>query len=930
MLTALKISPQEASAWARISPYLDQALELEPGVRETWLKNLETTQPDIARAVHELLSEHAALEAKGFLSGAPTLKSLGVPGPQEGMVLGSYRLLKEIGAGGMSSVWLGERCDGILKREVALKLPFEGPRRAQIAERFQREREILATLTHPNIATLYDAGISASGQSYLAMELVKGKTLTEHCDAARLSVSQRLRLFLQVLSAVEFAHTQLVLHRDLKPSNILVSDQDRVVLLDFGIAKLLEREADPARPLTEMAAPMLTPDYASPEHLSGQFLGTTSDVYSLGVVLYELLTGVRPFVLKDGSRAALEEAVIKQDPLPPSRSVPSDEVASARQTTSRKLAHTLSGDLDTIILKALKKKPTDRYRSAGAFAQDISCYLQNLPVSARPDSRAYRAVRFITRHKLQVSAAAITLLAIVSGGVLAVWQAKVAESQARAAALQARVAAQERDKAVALMSRNAAMNDFVTLLITEAGLSAEPMTVSEMLNRSEQLVMANPSEDKADRAATMGMLANLIYTGTGNIGKAAELLERALALSRDSADSDLRARLICDHAVLTATADAGKADSASRAIEHELRNADLNPLIASSCLAYLSDIAQSKGEAPAALEFAEQSLARFQKSSRRPVADEGAILSRIANAFYVSGQNLQADRYYEQALRKFAAAGRDRGPAVNILINNWAQVSNNAGVPKRALEWVDRVLSSEKDSGFATSPQTIIVFNRARSLQLLGRYTEAKAAYEQSARLAHESKIVNFEFGSWLGLAEIAEQSGDRVAVRRDLSEARAVAAPSWPANHPGAMRRLALEGRIDLSDGKLAQAGAKFDQVLTSKRASITKLNAALGKAEVALLAHDAEAALAQSKAALEMSRSLQGDVPYSCHTGLAWLMLARSLQLQGDVSQVRKAYETAIAHLSNTVDADHPELLRARRMLESTFVMKGALTVS
>lgn len=282
-------APPEVGQWQRIAPYLDQALDLQPPERERWLTDLTATEPEIAAAVRQLLDEHAELQQRGFLSSRaidPVRHALLKRAAGVGEQVGAYRLIREIGRGGMSSVWLAERSDGQLQRDVALKLPFQGPREAEFAERFKRERDILATLTHPNIARLYDAGVSAVGQPYLAMEHVDGKSLTAYCDDERLSIRERLRLFLQVLAAVEFAHSQLVLHRDLKPSNILVTRQARVVLLDFGIAKLLSPDAPHTGSITEFAEYPLTPDYASPEQLGGQPVGTASDIYSLGVATF--------------------------------------------------------------------------------------------------------------------------------------------------------------------------------------------------------------------------------------------------------------------------------------------------------------------------------------------------------------------------------------------------------------------------------------------------------------------------------------------------------------------------------------------------------------------------------------------------------------------------------------------------------------------
>ncbi|MGH8240630.1 MAG: serine/threonine-protein kinase, partial [Steroidobacteraceae bacterium] len=376
----MSTAPPEAGQWHRIAPYLDRALDLQADGRERWLTDLAASEPEIAAAVRQLLEEHADLQQRGFLANAavdPVRHALLKQAAAVGEQVGAYRLIREIGRGGMSSVWLAERCDGQLQREVALKLPFQGPRQAEFAERFKRERDILATLTHPNIARLYDAGVSAAGQPYLAMEHVDGKSLTAYCDDARLSIRERLRLFLQGLAAVEFAHSQLVLHRDLKPSNMLVTTQARVVLLDFGIAKLLSLDTPPGGSITQFAeGGPLTPDYASPEQLGGQPVGTGSDIYTLGVVLHELLVGRRAFSMARASRRQFEEAILTRDPPRPSQLATTDLVAAARRTTPRRLAQTLKGDLDTIVLKALKKEPTERYAAAAAFADDLDRYLR--------------------------------------------------------------------------------------------------------------------------------------------------------------------------------------------------------------------------------------------------------------------------------------------------------------------------------------------------------------------------------------------------------------------------------------------------------------------------------------------------------------------------------------------------------------------------
>jgi serine/threonine-protein kinase len=920
----VKFSLQDASVWERVSPYLDEALDLAPELRAAWLKRLLEAQPDIGRIVEQLLNELAVLDARGFLTNPPlpiTRLDTFIPvlegklregaateSLSAGAVFGAYQLVREIGYGGMSSVWLAERCDGLLKREVALKLPYDGPRRAQMAERFKREREILGTLTHPNIARLYDAGISASGQAYLAMEYVPGASLTEYCDTRRLSIRERFEVYLQILSAVEFAHSQLVLHRDLKPSNILVTDQGRVALLDFGIAKLLARDVEPERPPTEMSARVLTPDYASPEHIAGQPLDTTSDVYSLGVILYELLTGARPFGGKDTSRHALEQAVLTLDPAPPSQSVLSEDAAIARHSTMRRLVHTLRGDLDTIVLKALKKEPAERYRSVGAFAQDIRNYLHCLPISARADSAGYRVGRFVARYKLQVGAAAVALLAIIGGGAMAAWEARVAESQAQ-------VASRERDKAVAFASRNGAVSDFMGMLISEAAISSKGTTVNELLARSEQLAMADSGEKKEDRAAILNMIATMIYDGSADVAAATPLLDRALALVKDSPDRNLHAEIVCTRAAIVLGGEPGTIPAATRDILRELENRELDALTASACLAYLSHISQFTRDGPAAVKYAEQALDRFHRGVRQPLMLEAQYVDRLAYAHFLNNENRLADRYFAEAMQKYALAGREHSPAAIVALNNWALVSSSAGAPQRALELYDRVLAFAAQNG-PGAPSPIAVFNRARALEYTGRLAEARSEYERGAQLAREAKVVNFEVSCWVGLASIAAQSGDGAAARRALDEANARVGASWPANHPALTRRLLVEGGLDLAAGKVAEARAKFEQVLARRGGLALKVYATLGKAETLMLSGDAAGAVTDAQDALNIAITMQDWQPYSNHTGLAWLMLGRAWQAKGDLSQARRAYDAAVANLSNTVDADHPELVRARKL--------------
>jgi eukaryotic-like serine/threonine-protein kinase len=430
--------------WQRVRPILESALELEPAERPVFLDQA-CDDSALRREVDSLIASHERAGTDVLNPGSP----LNLNSDEEtrfrlpsGKRIGAYEVLEEIAVGGMGAVYRAIRADGQYKQQVALKIVRSELGTEFTAARFKNERQILASLDHPNIARILDGGTTAEGVPYFVMDLVEGQRIDEYSDAHKLATTERLSLFLQICSAVQYAHQRLIIHRDIKPGNILVNGEGVPKLLDFGIAKILE-----SSDVTEQAEQtisvfrLLTPEYASPEQIKGQPITTASDVYSLGVVLYELLTGRAPYIVPTRTPHEISRAVCDTEPEKPSAAVrrkqaqpvngegnPTDSaLASTREGSPEKLSKRLSGDLDNILLMALRKEPPRRYTSVEQLGQDIRRHLEHLPVIARKDTSGYRTSKFVTRHKVGVAVAALMTVALLSATGVTLRQAHIAQ-----------------------------------------------------------------------------------------------------------------------------------------------------------------------------------------------------------------------------------------------------------------------------------------------------------------------------------------------------------------------------------------------------------------------------------------------------------------------------------------------------------------------
>ncbi len=495
----------DAERWQRLSPLLDALFELDAETRLRNLALLRDEDPQLAADLEGLMALEA--ERDDFLS-QPLVAPL--PGMRPGLLVGPYRLERILGEGGMGQVWLATRADGLYQRRVALKLLRPGFADPKLRLRFTRERQILARLEHPHIARLLDAGISDDLQPYLALEYVDGEPITDWCHARDLPLDTRLRLFLQTCDAVSHAHANLIVHRDLKPSNILVTPLDEVRLLDFGIAKLLdtgERALDRTGTGMRMA---FTLHYAAPEQIRGDPVTTMTDVYSLGVVLYELLTGVRPYRLKRHSDAEWEQAILEVDPVRPSLTlmrgeVDAHQVSATDALAMRRRGRAIAGDLDNIVLKALAKRPEQRYSSVEALVLDLKRYRDGKPVQARPQSVGYRARKYLYRHRWALSTAFLVTLVLTTALGIVAWQARQAVQEA---------------------SRAQALQDFMVGLFEHAGGNGDGrIDIRKLLDVGVQRGASELARQPAARAELFGVIARL-RLGLGDYQQALKLLDR--------------------------------------------------------------------------------------------------------------------------------------------------------------------------------------------------------------------------------------------------------------------------------------------------------------------------------------------------------------------------------------------------------------------
>ncbi len=884
--------------WKQLSELLDQALALPPAQRDGWLDTLAPSLQRHRAALERMIRRYeqgsdpgvgASDPTPGFLNTLPKLldEAHRLPGSSDTnngapQTVGDYRLLRELGHGGMGSVWLAERIDGVPKRTVALKLPHAGPATPALAERFARERDILASLEHPHIARLYDAGVTADGQPYLAMEAVDGQPINAYCDERSLDVNQRIALMMQVLQAVQHAHAHLVVHRDLKPGNILVTGDGQVRLLDFGIAKLIADGAAQETALTQAGGRAMTLDYASPEQIEGRPITTASDVYSLGVLLYELLTGVRPYQLAGDSPVALQAAILDTEPARPSTAVTDESHARLRGAGASGLARSLRGDLDTIVLKALKKRPEDRYATAEAMREDLQRHLDGEPVLARPDSAAYRLRKFVARHRVVVAASGVVALALLSATGVSLRQARVAQQQTRTAEavqsflediFKANSAAQpdptraRQTTARELLDLGAGQIDralsdapeaklqvlkMLTDLYDDLDLQSQVIELASKRVRLAREVHGPRDLTLADALIELAFVQN--NAGDTDAANAAETEAAHVLDANPDAPMRLRARL--DTAMAAGDSHSSEEAAAQRLhIEHAVALLSEGPptLDLLSALQVKSNVMDRQGDAAASMAAVSQAITATEAMGGRARAGLPDLYRSLAAAQARQGAGTEAEASYRKALQVAQANVGEATPEILNASNDLGAFLRDSGRLRDSLEVFDNAqkLALELVAKGNLTPVVPMTFRRQGvALTQFGRIEAGRESLRQAETLSNRLKVSDYQrWGLLEREAENAIEFGDFDSARTKLAESQAIQQRLGDDHVPAANSGVTLRTHEALASGRpdaAAQALKDFQLADDAKPDSRPRLLKDELAAEVQLASGDAAGAAA------------------------------------------------------------------------------------
>ena len=849
--------------------------------RATRLDALAASDPELVREARALVAADGARTSERFEEAvaeraarllasaalAPETSAPVPPGPAAavaGLELGPWRLVRPLGAGGMAEVWEAERIQGAFEQRVAVKLLKRGMDSEEIVRRFLRERQILARLEHPGIARLYDGGLAPDGRPYFVMEKIDGEPITSWCAARALDLAGRLRLLVACCRAVAAAHRQLVVHRDLKPSNILVTGEGEVKLLDFGIAKLLADDGAGAEEATRAEMRVLTPAYAAPEQILGEPVSTATDVYALGVLAYELLSGRLPHRRLGRRAAELASEIAGESIARPSSVVlePGRAEAGAPEEgprARRRRARALAGDLDTIVLTALRREPERRYPSVDALATDLERYLAGLPIAARADSLGYRTRKFVRRHRVAVAAAALVVLALVGGIAATAWQAERARANAAVAAANAHRAERVKEFLIGL---------FEVADPEQSGGGA--VTAADLLDQAGRRLPHELASEPAIQAELLESVAR-IERSLGRFETAERLAGQALALraARPGDDAGRGSALATLGAVLLGQ---GRLDEAEPKLAEGL--ALLERSTGPDSLA----TARARSD-HAAVAFWRERLAESEAAERvaweayrRELGDEN-----VQTAIHLRNLGVLAyqQNHHEDAERDLRASQavleRQLGPDHPALAHSYANLAallDSRGRPQESEPLYRRSVAIRRRELGDSHPAT------GQSLQLLGvfllsqrRWTEAEAVQREALAIFRAIDPHHFEVGKLLhGLATGAAGRGRPDEAERLFGESIAILREKLGADHPfvwvaqsNRARQIGKLGRLDEAETLLRESHARIAASFAPDNEYVADVETRLG--EVLRARGALDEALAVHRHALESLVKIYGE---------------------------------------------------------------------
>jgi serine/threonine-protein kinase len=822
---------------ARLQELFAQAVALAAPERAELLRQVAAADPHMEQSLARLLATDQALHGRSLPNLAEA--ALQVLKQEQGLArggrsetagdqIGPWQLVRPLGRGGMGTVWLAQRADGQFQRVVALKLISAGQETQAIQNRFLRERQILASLNHPNIAKLLDGGVAPDGRPYFVLEYVDGQPITSYCDRHQLRVVDRLRLFLQVCRAVQHAHQRLVVHRDLKPSNIMVTNERMVQLLDFGIAKLLHPDLHGSGELTRPEDQAMTPRYAAPEQIRNETITTSTDIYALGVLLYELLTGALPYDVQSQAGHALERAIVEQEPRRPCATLtdPSNlqarTLASQRGTGLHELTDALAGDLETVLLKALKKQPAERYPSVEALAKDLEAYLDGKPVSARPDSWRYRVGKFVGRHKAAVTLSSLAIVSLIAALLLSLQQAALARQEA---------------------ARAEAVGAFLIGLFEEidpARGDALGLRARDLLDTGARRVDHELSGDPALQARLNALLGRLLLA-TGDFNSALTRLDQARSSAALATAEAAEAGLDQARALIAAQ----RFDEAEQLLQSLQKQAEANSPGQARLLEVSADLAVEAGKLEQARTLAERALALWQQlpgEHRLDRARSHTVLAKVAD---LGDQLDQAELQARLALELVEASFGHEHIEVARLLERLANLARRRGDLNGARETLTEALRLS-EALVGRDHLTSLSLRRldADLLEELGELEPARAALEAVLADA-ERRYGRFHLSRALALNSLAaiDFRQRRLADgARRMREVVSIHEAIYGPRHNEVATVLNNLANLERERGRLDDAARLMQQVLAIRRETVGEHSvdyaySLLGEARIAQL---------------------------------------------------------------------------------------------